>query len=250
LIHRRAALGLTLALVAGALLLSGPRAGTRPIRLSVAVSLRPAVEEATAGQTVQLNSGGSGVLFQQIRRGAPADILISASPREIARLLEEQLALQPTRRRLATNRLLVVVPRDAAPPSSFTELARTEFEKIVVANPRTAPLGRYTRQALEAAGLWEALQTRLVFVEDARRAVNLVSRGEVSAGIVYSTDARLRADRLQPGPTIPSALHDVAIYEGIVLRDAANVEDAVRLLDRLASQVGREVFARHGFSPP
>ena len=247
--------------VAGLVFLIGcwtaPLAGDAPLYVSVAVSLRPALEEAVAEyrprgerSEVLLNSGGSAVLLQQIRHGAPADLLISASPDEIDRLVKEGLAVAATRRRLASNRLVVVVPPGVTVPRSVDELAGVEFDTVVVANPKTAPLGRYTRQALGALGLWDRLEPRTVQAENARHALDYVARGEVAAGVVYVTDARLRGDGVGRGPEIPVRLHDPIRYEGVVLNGASRPAEAAALLEWLVSPVARAVLERHGFAPP
>jgi molybdate transport system substrate-binding protein len=232
-------------------------AGDTPLYVSVAVSLRPALEDAiaeyrTGGERpeILLNSGGSAMLLQQIRRGAPADLLISASLDEIDRLVDEGLAVADTRRRLASNRLVVVVPRGARLPSSVGDLVGAGFDTVVVANPKTAPLGRYTRQALAALGLWERLEPRTVQAENARHALEYVARGEVAAGVVYLTDAQLRGDRVSRGPEIPLRLHDPIGYEGVVLDGASRPEAAAALLEWLTTPVAQAVLDRHGFATP
>ncbi len=238
---------------------TGPAASAAeaPLRVSAAISLRPALEEAfeayradgAVGRIV-LNSAGSGVLLQQARRGAPADVLISASSREIDLLLDEGLALANTRRRIASNRLVIVVPRGAEPPRELAALAGPEFGALAVANPRTAPLGRYTRQALESLGLWSRLKPRLVPAENARQTLEYVARAEVEAGVVYATDARLLGERVRSGLPLDGDLHDPIGYEGVVLADTRRPEAAAALLEWLASPRGAELFARHGFLAP
>ena len=168
------------------------RADTRrELHVSVAVSLLPAVREAAAefenrhpGVSVRLNSGASAVLLQQIRRGAPADLFLSASPLEIDRL-ESLVGLRPgSRRTLASNRLVIVVPPGRAPPTDPRQLASQEFDLVAVGNPRTSPLGRYTAEALAALELDDTLAPRLVHGESARRVLDYVTRGEVAAGLV------------------------------------------------------------------
>jgi len=112
-------------------------AGQDVLQVSVAVSLLPAVREAVEsyrGQEpsveVLLNAGGSGVLLQQALRGAPVDVLISASPVEIDRLVAEQRALPETRRRIASNRLVVVTPPSRPVPAGLDDLLRPEFDVI------------------------------------------------------------------------------------------------------------------------
>ena len=239
------------------LLACGGTTAAAALHVSAAVSLRPALERAVLDYRSQhpavdllLNTGGSGVLLQQALRGAPVDLLISASPEEIDRLIAEAGALPASRRRIASNRLVVVTPPDLPVPASLEDLLRPEFDRIAVGNARTAPLGRYTREALRALGVWEQIQGRLVPAENARQVVEYVARGEVAAGIVYRTDARLLEDRVVTGPEVPSQLHAPIIYEGVVLAAPGKQAASVSFLDWLASEPGRAVLARHGFRSP
>jgi molybdate transport system substrate-binding protein len=225
--------------------------------VSIASSLEPALREAvdawpgaaTAGRP-RLNAGASGLLLQQIRHGAPADLLLSASPLEIDQLVAEKLADADSRRRLASNRLVAVTSCPSPAVRRLEDLSAGEFDRIAVANVRTAPLGRYTRQALEAAGVWSGLEARLIFAENARQALDYVARGEAPVGIVYRTDAKLLADKLCVAFEIAAGLHDPIAYEGVVLKAAVRPAEARAFLDWLVADGGRAVLARHGFFPP
>jgi len=248
---RAACLGLALATTGVAAAPGGP------LRLSVAVSLRPALEEAlelyrseNPGAEIELNGGASGVLVQQLRRGAPADALLAASSREIDLLCDEGLALAPTRRAVAANALVIVVRRGLEPPAGVQALGAPRYRSIAVGNPKTAPLGRYTRQALAAAGLESELAPRLVYAENARQTVEYVGRAEVDAGIVYRTDAASYGDRLSLGPELPGGLHDPIVYEAVVLSGSHRRAETEALLAWLVSPRGREALERHGFRAP
>lgn len=232
-------------------------AGQDVLQVSVAVSLLPAVREAVEsyrGQEpsveVLLNAGGSGVLLQQALRGAPVDVLISASPVEIDRLVAEQRALPETRRRIASNRLVVVTPPSRPVPAGLDDLLRPEFDRIAVGNARTTPLGRYTREALLSLDLWERLQSRLVPAEHARQVLEYVARADVAAGIVYETDARLLAGRVVSGPEVPARLHTPIAYEGVVLTESDHPAAAEAFLDWLTSEAGRAGLDGRGFRSP
>ena len=166
---------------------------------------------------------------------------IDAKSAELASLERaSEIAAKPELERLT----LAVLPAD------LEDLRRPEFEHIAVGNVRTAPLGRYTREALRALDLWDHLRGRLVPAENSRQVVEYVARGEVDAGIVYRTDARRLEDRVVPGPEIPSRLHAPIIYEGIVLSAPEKQSASLSFLDWLASEPARAVLARHGFRSP
>jgi len=227
------------------------------LSVSVAVSLQPAIEEAVREYRsdhpklrLALNSGASGVLLQQARRGAPVDVFISASPLELDRLEAAGRLRTGSRRDLASNELVVVVPRGTRAPTSVDELRRPEYDLIAVGNPKTAPVGRYTEQALDTLGLGEVLGDRLVLAENARQLVDYVARGEVAAGLAYRTDARLLADRLSVGATVPPRAHAAVLYQGAVLNATAHPDVAESFLAFLVSAEGRRILERYGFLPP
>jgi len=227
------------------------------LHVSVAVSLKPALaevarsfEERRPGVEVQLNAGASGVLLQQTRRGAPTDLFVSASPLEIDRLESEGRVAPGSRRNVATNRLVVIVPSGRIPPETLGELALPTYDRIAVGNPRTAPVGRYADEALRSLGLREALGRRLIYAESARQVLDYVSRGEVAAGLVYHSDALLLPERVTEGPLVPPGAHTPILYQAVVLDDARRPDDARALLSLLLSKTGRGILSRHGFAAP
>jgi molybdate transport system substrate-binding protein len=56
--------------------------------------------------------------------------------------------------------------------------------KLSIANPDHAPYGRAARSALQALGLWQGLQSRLVLGESVTQATQFVSTGAAQAGLV------------------------------------------------------------------
>lgn len=222
--------------------------------VAAAASMARALEDAAVafetertGARVAITTGGSGLLVQQILRGAPVDVFIAASPAEIERLSETGAIVDGSRRRIASNRLVAIAPPGRRAPRDAAELADDGFAIIAVGNPRTAPLGRYTLQALERLGLREQLEPRLVFGENARQTLDYVARGEADAGIVYASDLGLAA--VEPAFMLPEDLHDPIRYQGVVLGDGAGRELGRDFLAYLGSEQARDAFSRHGFGP-
>jgi molybdate transport system substrate-binding protein len=247
---------LSLAALALALACGGP-AERETIAVGAAASLAAAVREAAdgfararPGVEVGVHAAASGVLVRQIERGAPIDVFVSASPREVDRLAESGLVVPGTRTAVASNRLVLVVPAGGPDRVQLRDLADPTWDRIAVANPSTAPLGRYTRQALDAAGVTTAVRDRLIAGESARHVRDWVARGEVAVGIVYATDAAVDGDALHVAGEIDGATHDPVVYEAVaVARDGASPR-AAELVRWLASQEGRSTLARHGFACP
>lgn len=246
---------LALVLVAG---LSGPASAAEgELYVSVAMSLLPATRDAAArfeagreGVEVLLNAGASGLLAQQALRGAPVDLFLSASPREVERLAGEGLVLAGSRRLFAGNTLVILTPAGSEPPREPGDLVQPRFPRVAIGNPKTAPVGRYAREALAALGIWESLRPRMVFGENARQVLEYVARGEVSVAVLYRSDARILPGKVALGPELPLAPGSRIAYEGAVLADARRPELARDFLHFLTSAEGREILDRHGFAPP
>ena len=129
--------------------------------------LAEAYEERT-GMRVDLSFGASNRLAEQISRGAPADVLVTAGVQPVEGLEEEGLVAEGSLRPLLTNRLVVVVRADDADRvSSLQELADAGGG-LAIADPDLAPAGRYAKEALVHLGLWGALESRLVFGANVR----------------------------------------------------------------------------------
>ncbi len=242
------------AVLAGTSAVAGP---STHCLVSAAASLKPVLEDVKPrfesdhpGLALELNLGASGTLLAQIEQGAPVDLFIAASPAEADRAAKAGPPGPADRAALATNALVVVVPRGLAPPRSLAGLADPRFARIAVGNPATVPAGRYAEESLRAAGILDAVRPRLIFGEHARQVLDYVVRAEVDAGVVYRTDARDAGSRVVAGPEIDDRLHTPIVYEAVVLGGAPHVEAARAFVAFLRSPAGREAFGRHGFGPP
>ena len=165
------------------LVLGSPEVGAQELTLSVAVSMKDAVEElgrgfrpSRPGVTLRYNFGSSGELQKQIEAGAPIDLFVSAAQRQMDELEQQGLIVSATRRVFARNVLTVVKPADSrldlAKPA---DLLDPRVRRIVIGNPKTVPVGQYAEESLRALGLWERCAAKLVFAENVRQALDYVS---------------------------------------------------------------------------
>lgn len=215
--------------------------------VSAAVSLREplvaAIDDLSGsddwhrGPAINLQVGGSSVLAQQVFRGAPTDLFLSASTEDVERLDAAELVAQTCR--LGGNSLVVVVPLGGQRLDALPQLLDPRFARIGVANPRTSPLGRYTRQALEELNFEARLEDKRIPAEHARQVVDYVARGEVDAGVIYATDANRFADRVSIALKIDPDLHSPIVYQAALLEGDPPRDWAQRLFEFLCSDAGR-----------
>jgi molybdate transport system substrate-binding protein len=197
--------------------------------------------------SVTLNLGASGILQQQIEQGAPVDIFISASPREMNALEADGLVLTGSRTNLLRNTLVLICPASFNGIASFGDLMHPQVKRIAMANPESVPAGMYAEESLKYFHLYKHLEPKLILAEDVRQTLAYVETGNVDAGIVYLTEARL-SNKVRVVADAPEASHAPIVYPVAILKRCAHVDAARKFLQFLASSPGRAAFAREGFA--
>jgi molybdate transport system substrate-binding protein len=248
--------GLALA-VLGVALLAGRGAGAEELTLSVAISMKEAVEElgrafgqAHRGVVLRYNLGASGDLQKQIEAGAPVDVFVSAGQRQMDELERKGLLVPGTRRVFARNVLVVVVPGGGARDvTKAADLLEPRVSRIAIGNPRTVPVGQYAEESLRALGLWERLQPKLVPAENVRQVLEYVARGEVDAGFVYATDIGVRPAGVREAFRVPEDSYSPVLYPAAVVAGSRVRSLAAAFVDLLAGAEGQAVLRRFGFLP-
>jgi molybdate transport system substrate-binding protein len=206
---------------------------------------------AHPGTTVRLNFGASGALLRQIEQGAPVDVFASASPKEMDTLQHEGKVEAGTRATFAGNRLALVAPAKGGGPAAWESLATTGVKRVALSDPDSVPSGRYAKETLTRRGLWAAVAKKAVYGENVRQTLTYVAGGDVDAGIVFATDARIAAKRVRVVATaVPGKDHAPITYPAAVVAGAPNAPAARRFVQFLRGKEARTVLARCGFTSP
>jgi molybdate transport system substrate-binding protein len=211
--------------------------------------IAPLFEAAHPGTQMRLNFGASGALLQQIAKGAPADVLATADQDTMNQAQTRGLLQAEQRRDFASNALVVVVPTAGAKvPTALTDLSQPGYARIAIGLPASVPVGRYTKAVLDAAGLWAAIEPKMIGANNVRQALDYVARGEVDAGFVYATDAALMAEKVKLALRVPTA--QPILYPVATLVGAPNADGARRFVEFLLTPPAQAVLARYGFGKP
>jgi molybdate transport system substrate-binding protein len=203
---------------------------------------------AAGGGPVRFNFAGSNVLARQLVNGAPADLFISADEAQMNVASEAGAIDRATRVDLLANRLAVIVRPGHTRIRDIRGVLGPDVRRVAIGDPGAVPAGVYARDYLQAVGLWDALQSRLVPVGNVRAAVAAVENGSADAAIVYETDAAIVRTAViafvVTGAGAPRILYPAAVVAGSRHRDAA-----ARFLLFLRGPQGAEIFRRYKFSP-
>jgi molybdate transport system substrate-binding protein len=243
-----AALATLVASTASALAPAAPAqhdvAAARPVVLAAA-SLTEALPRIMPEASYSFGSSNS--LAEQIRRGAPFDVYLSASPVYTQALYREGLARKPVA--FATNSLVVIVPRsNPAKIKSVFDLAKRPKLKLVVAGPKV-PIGLYTREVLKSLGLLKVLKKTVSLEPDVKGIVGKVALGQADAGFVYLTDVAAVAPRVR-AIRIPARAQPTVVYELAIAVKANDLQTAQEFVIAVLGPDGRRQLRAARFGLP
>lgn len=230
------------------------------ITVSAAISLKNAFEDmgksyenVNNGEKIILNFNSSGALARQIEAGAPVDVFASAALREMDRLVKKGFVAAATRTDFATNSVVLVSPNigqgktKPLPVVSFQSLVSENVAKISIGNPETVPAGRYAKEALRFLKLWDGIREKIIFAENVRQVLDYVARGEVDAGMVYSTDAAIRPRDVRVVMKAPKGGHRPIVYPIGVVKGTKNAGLAKRFIEFVQTGKGKTILRKYGF---
>jgi len=209
-------------------------------------AIEPVYKQEKPNVTITYNFGSSGSLEQQIEQGAPVDVFLSAAPKWIDTLQEKNLLLEGTRQDLLKNSIVLITPKDQTDISDFQQLTTNQVNKVALGEPESVPAGQYGKEVLVSFNLFEPLQSKLVFGKDVRQVLSYVETGNVDAGLVYGTDAKI-SDQVQVVATAPEDSHKPIIYPVAVIKDSKNPEAAQEFVQFLSTEPAQAVFEQYGF---
>lgn len=225
------------------------------LNISAAVSLKDALTEIQKNYQAKnpnvkivYNLGASGALQQQIEQGAPADIFISAAPKQMNELEAKNLINKATRKNLVENKLVIVVPQDTKLNiTKYEDLSQDAVQKIALGETATVPAGQYAQQVLQKLGLWDKLKERVVFAKDVRTVLAYTETGNVEAGIVYKTDA-ISSSKVKVVAVAPEGSHQPIVYPAAITTGTKQQKAAEDFTEYLFSAEGKAIFEKYGFT--
>jgi molybdate transport system substrate-binding protein len=205
----------------------------------IAPELGGAFEKTNPKIKVRFVTEASAILAQQIENGAPYDVFLSANAHFVDRLVSSG-KLAPQSAVYAKGRVAILW-RDGQ-QHKVNDLADTWVRFIALPNPKLAPYGAAARQALEHAGLWERVQSKIVYGENVRQALQLFDSG--NADVVFTSDG-LVSDRNPQ--LIPADWHEPIIQKGGIVSACSKQKEAALFMQFMLGPIAQAIFARHGF---
>lgn len=227
------------------------------ITIAAAADLKFAMDEIAAtfkkanpGDALNLTYGSSGKFHTQIQQGAPYDLFFSADigfPRELARHGYAASDVKP----YAFGRIVLWSTSKDASKMTMNSLTDPKILRIAIANPRHAPYGKRAEEALRASGVWDKIESRLVYGENIAHTAQFVQTGNAQVGIIALALA-VHPELASKGSywVVPDQLHAPLEQGFIITHRAAGSALAKRFADYMGSTEARVIMTKYGFVLP
>lgn len=185
---------------------------------------------------IKLSSGSSGLLYAQIKNGAPFDVFLSADFTRPQLLHKQGLASQVQTYAIGE---IVLWP---AQKSALSELKQHKG-KLVIANPKLAPYGYAAQQVLEQIKGKSDFKGRLITASNVNQAFQFVDTGNAPLAILsksqlvqaQQTSSNKNKQTYEDFVIFPAAMYDPIVQGGVVISKTKRKLEAQRFLDWLLS---------------
>lgn len=204
------------------------------------------------GSDIRFTIGGSGKLAIQIERGAGYDVFLSANTAYVQRLYQKGKTLQKPKV-YAQGALVLLSAKKRDFSKGMELLSESSIEKIAIANPKTAPYGKASVEALKRSGIYDAVKPKIVYAESISQTLIYTLRaadiGLVAKSALYSP----KLQHFKKGINwidVPDELYTPIAQGAALLSHAEGREDAKAFYEFLFSDTARKIFKKYGYKLP
>jgi len=210
-------------------------------------SLAQRFEEKT-GHKVVLSFGSTGKLYAQIKNGAPFDAFFAADVKHPELLEEEKIALPGSRFTYAVGKIALWSSKAGFVDENGQVLKTDKFLHLAIANPELAPYGEAARAILQAKGVWDKLQPKIVMGENIAQTFQFVESGNAELGFVALSQLK-RPDQPAQGSywQAPQSLYPLIEQQAVVLKDGETVR---AFMDFVRSDTALDSIRGFGYGIP
>jgi molybdate transport system substrate-binding protein len=190
--------------------------------------------------------GSSGKLSNQIMNGAPYHIFLAGNEAYADQLYKNKYATEKPCIYAAGTAVLWTI-KEIPLSKDLTALLDNQIATIAIASPKNAPYGLLAVNALEDAGLYEAVKEKIVYGNNVAQVNQYLSLHAVDAGITsYSAVHAPAMKNIGKWVYIPGYHIKQAMVK--LVHSSTNERKATALFyDFLQSNTACEIFTKYGY---
>ncbi len=237
--------------------LSNAATQQKPIHLAVSANFLATLKQISqkftkqTGIPVYLSNGATGMLYAQIKRGAPYDLFFAADARR-PELLEQAGLIEPNSRFAYVKGKLVVWSRTGYFSTDLAKLVVTspQLRYFAIANPKSAPYGRAAKQVLEHYGLYRTLlkSHQLALGENVGKTFHYVATGNAQIGLLAKSYLMTHSVKGH-FKDVDESLYSPIIQQAVVLKGKKSSE-VQQFLDFFRSEAVQVQLQKAGYDLP
>ncbi|MCB8836630.1 molybdate ABC transporter substrate-binding protein [Aurantimonas sp. VKM B-3413] len=196
------------------------------------------------GDTAELSFGSTGTLYAQISQAAPFDVFLAADDVRPEKAVTEGYGVKGTTFTYAIGKI-VLYSADPELVMGEATLEKGAFDRIAIANPKTAPYGAAAIEAMRALNVYDELQPKIVQGTNIAQTHQFVMTGNAELGFVAlsqvaGTEAGSRWE-------VPADLYRPIRQDAVLLKTGADNEAAQAFIDFLKGPEAGKIIARYGY---
>jgi molybdate transport system substrate-binding protein len=208
-------------------------------------SIKKEFEKNTAHK-LTISSGSTGKLYAQIINGAPFDVFLAANVSEPKRLEQEEVIVVGSRFTYAKGRLALCSTTLTLDEATATQrLTSANFNRLALANPKTAPYGAAAKEVLQKLTAWEKNKIKLIKGESISQAYQFTASGNVDMGFVALAQIwNNHTAQLKKCWQVPETYHSPLEQQAVWLKRAENNPAAKAFVDFLKSDQVKKILSK------
>ena len=200
------------------------------------------------GIRVVFSFGATADLATQIENGAPFDVFAAADTEHVEQLENKGLLTTGTQTIYARGRLVMWLPPGSnLKAERINDITAKTFERIAIAKPDVAPYGRATVESLQALGIWQEIEARVIYGQNVSQVKQYAATGNAEVAFIPLA-------LVKPGEgsfiEVGDELHRPIDQALGIIKDSPKQEAARMFVDFLLSPEGRELLSQRGYRPP
>jgi molybdate transport system substrate-binding protein len=238
-------------LAAGAVTLGATFAAhAEQINVAVAANFTDAANEIAqafkdkTGHEAILSFGSTGQLYTQITQDAPFEVFLAADDERPGKAIDEGLAVAGSQFTYAIGKI-VLWSKDADFVQGEGTLTNGGFTRIAIANPATAPYGAAAVQAMQAIGVYDRLEPKIVQGNNIAQTYQFVETGNAELGFVALSQVVSTSDGSRW--EVPAGLYRPIRQDAVLLEKGAGSEAAKAFVAFLQGPEAASIIARYGY---
>lgn len=199
---------------------------------------------------VRVTLGSSGKLSAQIKNHASYDIFMSANMQYPQALYEDNLSIKKPHI-YAKGNLVYFTKKKLDFTKGIFLLKNSNIKKIAIANPKTAPYGKATLQAIKNAGIYKDISKKLIYASSISQTVSYTllatDIGFIAKSALF-TPALIKYKKNVHWADVSKNLY-TSIKQGmIILKNTKNLKEANNFYNFILSKKAKKIFKKFGYT--